>query len=351
MVVNEAQSGIFREGRSKVIKTAVIGCGGMGTIHANRYLAMPEAELAAVCDIKAQAAEVLANAAGVSGYTSAQEMLAEIKPEVVSIAVPTYLHVQLLKLAADYGAHIICEKPLALSAEEAEEAVQYCQARGVSLFVGHVVRFFPSYKQLADSIQRLGGTQGGIYHARRAGGHPGQVQAWFRDPLLSGGVILDLMIHDIDYIRGTFGEGVEVYAFQHQTEAMEYASATFRFRNGTLAQLVAFWGYPGSFHTSFEYADAAGIITGGSGDDDSLHIRRSVITDGGGPGFVETPSSVLLKDPYYLELEHFLGCLATGREPLVSAGDAVEAVRWAEAAKRSALTGLPVSLAAKEAFS
>ncbi|MBW4080772.1 Gfo/Idh/MocA family protein [Paenibacillus sp. S150] len=327
-----------------MIRTAVIGCGGMGNIHADRYMSMPEAELVAVCDVKEESAEALGRLAGVNYYLSARELLEREKPEVVSIAVPTFLHVPLVCLAADYGAHVICEKPLALTSREAEEAVRYCAGRGVRLFVGHVVRFFPSYRQLAEGVQ-LGGTQGGIYHAKRAGSHPGRVQEWFRDPALSGGVIIDLMIHDIDYIRGAFGDAAEVYAFQHQSDTMDYASATFRFENGTLAQLEAFWGYPGSFHTSFEYADAEVIISGGTPDGESLLIRRAV-SSGSGSGFVETPSSVLLQDPYYEELEHFLGCLASGAEPMVTAEDAVEAVRWAEAAGKSGATGLPVKLKA-----
>ncbi|WP_167348492.1 Gfo/Idh/MocA family protein [Paenibacillus etheri] len=330
-----------------MIRTAVIGCGSMGTVHADRYKSMPEAELVAVCDIVDKAAEVLGNLVGVSYFISVHEMLEQVKPEVVSIAVPTYLHVPLVRIAADHGAHVICEKPLALTSQEAEEAIRYCSERGVSLFVGHVVRFFPSYRQLAEGIKQLGSDQGGIYHAKRAGSHPGNVQEWFRDPLLSGGVIMDLMIHDIDYIRGAFGEAREVYAFQHQSEDINYASATFRFKNGTIAQLEAFWGYPGSFHSSFEYADAEGIISGGTGDGESLHIRKS-ITTGSTSGFVETPSGVLLKDPYFLELEHFLSCLISGEEPIVTAQDALEAVRWAEAAQQSAMTHQPVKLEVKE---
>lgn len=329
-----------------MIKTAVIGCGGMGNIHADRYMSMPEAQLIAVCDINGEAAERLGLLAGVKYYLSAQEMLEREKPEVVSIAVPTYLHVPMVRLAADYGAHVICEKPLALTSREAEEAVRYCNGKGVRLFVGHVVRFFPAYSQLAEGIRQHGGGGGGIYHAKRAGSHPGQVQEWFRDPALSGGVIVDLMIHDIDYIRGTFGEAEEVYAFEHRTETMNYASATFRFGNGTLAQLEAFWGYPGAFHTAFEYAGADVIISGGTPDGESVHVRRAAAS-GSAPGFVETPASVLLKDPYYEELEHFLRCIASGAEPKVTAEDAVQAVHWAEAAVSSGATGLPVKLDAK----
>jgi UDP-N-acetylglucosamine 3-dehydrogenase len=326
-----------------VIRTAVIGCGGMGSIHADRYRSMPEAELVAVCDIDEKAAEVLGNLVGVRYYISAVEMLEQVKPEVVSIAVPTFMHVPLVRLAADHGVHVICEKPLALTSQEAEEAIRYCEERGVRLFVGHVVRFFRSYRQLAEGIKQLGSAQGGIYHAKRAGSHPGNVKAWFRDPQLSGGVIMDLMIHDIDYIRGAFGEALEVYAFQHQSETINYASATFRFKKGTLAQLEAFWGYPGSFHSSFEYADAEGIISGGANDGESLHIRRSVASSSAS-GAVETPSSVLLKDPYFEELEHFLACLRSGEEPIVTAQDALEAVRWAAAAQKSGATGQPVRL-------
>lgn len=329
-----------------MIRTAVIGCGGMGNIHADRYMSMPDAELVAVCDIDKKAAEDLGNLVGVSYFISLEEMLEQAKPEVVSIAVPTYMHAPLVRLVADYGVHIICEKPLALTSQEAEEAIRYCEERGVSLFVGHVVRFDRSYRQLAEGIKQQASDVGGVYHAKRAGSHPGDLREWYRDPLLSGGVIMDLMIHDIDYIRGAFGEAHEVYAFQHQSKEVEYASATFRFKNGTIAQLEAFWGYPGAFHTSFEYANADNIIKGGTGDDHSLHIRKS-ITAGSTSGFVETPANVQLQDPYYEELEHFLDCIVNSCEAKVTAQDALEAIRWAEAAQQSAKSGQPVKLEMK----
>lgn len=322
-------------------KVAVIGCGGMGNIHADRYRSMPGAELVGVCDVNEAAGSALGAEAGVPWFRTAAELLEATKPDAASIAVPTYLHVALIKEVADRGVHVICEKPLALTSEEAEEAVRYCADRGVRLFVGHVVRFFPSYEKLAGQVRPLGGEAGGVYHAKRAGSHPGLVQPWFKDADKSGGVILDLMIHDIDFILGTFGEAVEVFAFNRKTNDIDYASATFRFKNGTIAQLEAFWGYPGAFHTSFEYAAAGGIVRGESDSSESLRVRRSA-PPGAGSGFVETPQSVLLEDPYYRELAHFLHCIETGEGPLVTAFDALEAVRWAEAALESAREKRPV---------
>ncbi|WP_230986810.1 Gfo/Idh/MocA family protein [Cohnella fermenti] len=326
-----------------MIKVAVVGCGGMGSIHADRYASMPEASLVGVCDVNEAAAKALGDAAGAPWFASMAAMLKKTKAEAVSLAVPTYLHVPLLKEAADCGVHVICEKPIALSAAEAAEAIRYCEERGVRLFVGHVVRFFPNYEQLAGKVREFGGERGGVYHAKRAGSHPALVQPWFKDADKSGGVIFDLMIHDIDYALGTFGEATEVFAFNKVTEEIDYATATFRFKNGTIAQLEAFWGYPGPFHTSFEYAAADGIVRGASTDSESLSVRVAA-PPGSASGFVETPQSVLLRDPYYRELAHFLACIESGGEPIVTAQDALLAVRWAEAAQESARTGLPVRL-------
>ncbi|RIE05199.1 gfo/Idh/MocA family oxidoreductase [Cohnella faecalis] len=312
----------------------------MGTIHADRYMSMPEAELVAVCDINEQAAASLGRTTGAPHFTSFQEMLEQAKPDAVSIAVPTYLHVPLVKQAAENGVHVICEKPIALTSEEAAKALRICEEYGVRLFVGHVVRFFPQYVQLAEKVELFGGDRGGVYHAKRAGSHPALVQPWFKETDKSGGVILDLMIHDIDYILGTFGEAVEVYAFNRVTDDLDYAAATFRFRNGTIAQLEAFWGYPGPFHTAFEYASAGGIVRADSSDAESLRVR-SAAPAGSGSAFVETPQSVMLQDPYYRELRHFLECLRSGEKPIVTAQDALLAIRWAEAALKSVRSGLP----------
>ncbi|MNH99657.1 putative oxidoreductase YcjS [compost metagenome] len=326
-----------------MLKVAVVGCGGMGTIHAEHYMRIPETELVAVCDLNEQVAIRLAERTQTPSYTSFIEMLEQAKPDVVSIAVPTYLHAPFIRLAAEKGVHIICEKPIALNSQEAEEAIGVCEQHGVRLFVGHVVRFFPQYTQLAERITQFGGKQGGVYHAKRAGSHPGLVQSWFKDTSQSGGVILDLMVHDIDYALGIFGEAVEVYAFNRVTDDLDYASVTFRFKSGVIAQLEAFWGYPGPFHTSCEFAGVGGIIRNDSKDAESLRVRR-VVEGGGGDGSVEIPQSTLLQDPYYRELQHFISCISSGEKALVTEKDALIALRWAEAAVESARTRLPVRL-------
>ncbi|MWV46988.1 gfo/Idh/MocA family oxidoreductase [Paenibacillus sp. HJL G12] len=325
------------------MKVAVIGCGGMGTIHADRYASMPGITLTGVCDIDVQAAEKLAEKTGATHFSSMEDLIREARPDVVSIAVPTYMHVPLIKQAAEEKVHIICEKPIALSPAEAAEAIDFCESRGVRLFVGQVVRFFPQYQQLAEQIQHAGSSSAGIYHASRAGSHPGLVRDWYHDRQKSGGVIVDLMIHDIDYVLGAFGEIEEVFAFHRVQGGIDYASATFRCTNGTIAQLEGFWGYPGPFTTTFEFAGKDGIIRYDSNDAQSVRVRRTADLEQDG-GFVETPQSELVHDPYYRELFHFLECIRSGMEPAVTAADALNALKWACAAEESAQSGLPVRL-------
>ncbi|ANE45320.1 oxidoreductase [Paenibacillus swuensis] len=325
------------------MKVAVVGCGGMGSIHAHSYAKMPAVKLVGVCDIRMEMAEELAGETGTTAFGSLEAMITAVDPDVVSITLPSYLHKDYVCKAADFGKHIICEKPLALTSNDAEEISRYCEHKGVQLYVGHVVRFFPEYVRMKQEIDAGRVGRVGVAHARRVGEHPGNKSLWFKEMEKSGGVILDLMVHDIDYMRWTLGEVKSVYCLNHRDEKMDYALVTLVFHNGTIANLEGFWGYPGSFRTSAEFAGSKGIIQNDSMASQSLHIRKASVNFDRSK-FAEVPQSPGYKSPYDLELAHFLACIQEQQEPRVTAKDACQAVRIAEAALESARTGNVVML-------
>jgi UDP-N-acetylglucosamine 3-dehydrogenase len=325
------------------MRVAVVGSGGMGRTHAAAYAGMSEVQLVGVCDIEYRLAEELAASLNTQAYSSFEAMIEAVSPEVVSLTIPSYLHTEYALKAAEKGIHIICEKPISLSLEDSKAMIDSCQKHGVRLFVGHVVRFFPEYVHMKQTVEagKLGRV--GVAHLKRAGGDPGEIKPWFRDETKSGGVIVDLMVHDIDFACWTFGEVESVYCLRRTEPHMDYALATLVFKSGAVANLESYWGYPGAFRTAAEIAGSKGVIRNDSLTSQSLQIRKAPVA-GTGERFVEIPQSPSYRDPYTIELNHFISCIRDGSEPIVTAQDGYKALEIANAARESAKTGKVIRL-------
>lgn len=325
------------------MKVAIVGCGGMGNVHALGYMNIPDVKLVGVCDVDVSLAQELAHKTGARAFTSFDDMLRETDFDVLSVTVPSYLHKEFTLKGAEAGKHVICEKPLALNLEDAAEMIRSCEQHGVRLFVGHVVRFFPEYVQMKQVIDdgKLGRV--GVAHAKRIGSHPGNARPWFFDEDKSGGVIADLMIHDIDFLRSAMGEVKSVYGLNQRVNDTDYAAVTLIFESGAVANLEAFWGYHGPFQTAVEIAGSKGIIRSDSQKISSLQICKAP-SDAEGRRFAEVPQSPGYASPYDLELAHFIQCIREGIEPVVTAHDAYKALEITLAAMESVRTGQSIQL-------
>jgi predicted dehydrogenase len=320
------------------MKVAVLGCGGMGRLHASMYARIDGVQVTAVCDEDADCAQTLADLAGAQCFQSFERMLAEADFEAVSITLPSYLHKPYTLQAARAGKHVICEKPIALNLEDADEMIRCCEENGVRLFVGHVVRFFPEYVHMKQDVDQGKIGRPGVAHAKRGGPHPGNARPWFKAFDKSGGVIIDLMIHDLDYLRWTFGEVSSLYAMQHSDANIDYALVTLQFENGAIANVEANWGYPGPFHTKAEIAGSGGVVIADSLKSASLHIHKASPANAASP-FVAVPESPGFHSPYELELGHFVVCIRNNEEAKVTPQDAYKALAIALAAVDSARSG------------
>lgn len=323
-------------------KVALIGAGTMGRTHAAAYVKMPGAQLVAVCDERAEAADAAAESYSCAAYYKIETLLAEAEADVIDVCTPTPSHLDVIKKAAAAGRNVICEKPLARTTGQAMEAVRVCKEAGVRLFVAHVLRWFPEFRKLHDLV--CSGAVGDVAMVRtaRCGGSP---PGWFADPKLSGGVVLDLIIHDFDWLRWTFGAAQRVYALGLSDAAKtgkDHALVTIRFENGVIAHVEGSWSRPGGFETSVEIAGSAGLLSFSSSE--SAPLTMQIKSPEGEQTGVTVPESPTGTDPYYRELEHFIGCLENGAEPEVTAEDGMEAVRLAEGALRSIATDRPVVL-------
>ena len=166
----------------------------------------------------------------------------------------------------------------------------------------------------------------------RGGGAPFGSDGWFMDPARSGGVLLDLAIHDFDWLRWTLGEVTQVRARKTGTgEGPEYALTVLTFESGCLGHVEATWMDPGGFRTTFEVAGSGGLIEFDSRTAPS--VRVSTI----GSTSVENPLAST-DDPYYQELRQFLDAVSAGTTPPVTGLDGLHALAIAIAATESAET-------------
>lgn len=320
------------------MKVAVIGCGGLGHIHAAAYQHMMDVELTAVCDIIADRADELAAETGATAYYTMDEMLEKAEFDVISVTVPSNSHKEMTVKAAQAGKHVISEKPIALSVADTQEMIAVCAANHVQFFVAHVVRFYPEYVQIKQVIAQGKLGQIGTIHTKRSGGHPALVKSWYGDVAQSGGVIVDLLVHDIDFLRWAVGEVKSVYAMGYRTEQLEFAFVTLEFECGAIANLEGVWGHPLPFHTMIEVAGSKGIIRNSSDQCDPININLYKSKEEKSR-FVAVPKSAADKSPYELELEHFLLSIRTGATPIVTADDASLALEIALAAEQSIHSG------------
>lgn len=323
-------------------RVAVIGAGTMGSVHSTAYVKMPRAELTAICDERAEAAQELAGERGCAAFPNVDEMLSQVEVDVIDVCTPTPTHLDIIKKAVAAGKNICCEKPLARTTGQAMEAVRICEDAGVTLFVAHVLRWFPEFAKLRELVQSGAVGKVGMVRTSRCGT---KQSGWFGDVKQSGGVVLDLIIHDFDWLRWTFGPIERVYAkglYEAGIPGKDYALVTLRMESGVIAHVEGSWARPSGFETSVEIAGSDGLLSFSSAESAPFAIQIEAKEDA--QVGVIVPESPVSVDPYYCELEHFINCLEDGRTPDVTAEDGMEAVKTCEAVLRSISGGRPVVL-------
>lgn len=330
-----------------MINVGLIGCGIMGGVHAEAYVALPDARLVAVTDVRPTAAEEVASRSQAEVAANAEALLRRPDVDAVDICTPTPYHKDLILKAAAAGKHIFCEKPLARTLEEAEEALDAVRKAGVKLMVGHVLRFSPPYVKAKDVLaQGRIGRPGVIRTTRGGGGFPTAWQDWYANARLSGGIILDMLLHDLDFLRWCFGDVERVYAKTTLTREIgrfEYALITLRFKSGAIAHVEGVWRDLGGFFYGYEIAGDGGLLTFDSRTTTPINAVAFEQSSGERPR-VAIPENPTLESPYQKEIRHFIECLVEGKEPSVTGEDGYRAMEVALAALKSAETGEPVTL-------
>lgn len=322
----------------------------MGTAHAAGW-AQTGAKIVGFLAETMQEAEPLATQHGAVVYKSLEALLRDV--DVLDICTPTHLHYEQTLMAAEAKVHVVCEKPLALTVDQGRTMIAACKQAGVRLLVAHVVRFFPEYA-LAQQIVAHGEIgRPGIIRLHRGSYRPKKpVGNWFLDESKSGGMMLDLMIHDFDYARWIGGDVERVYARKvsemHAGAPVDYGLAILKHRSGALSHVAGAWAYPPpTFRTALEIAGDGGGRGGGLvqfDSDASTPIHNLIMKANADAPDVALPSSPTLESPYTSQIKEFYAALQDGKPTRVSAEDGLAAVQIALAARLSAATGQAVTL-------
>lgn len=337
------------------MRAAIVGFGFMGRMHCRRWRDLEGAEVAAICDANPNIVEDTSMVGNIEGaaegvdfsniriYQDLEKMLSEEKPDAVSVTLPTYLHGEYSKRVLEAGVNVLCEKPMALNAADCERMIEAAKKSGKVLQIGHCIRFWPEYAKAKDVV--AGGEYGRVIAAtfQRLGAAPEWAwDNWIMDEQRSGGMALDLHIHDTDFVQYLFGMPRAVCSFgakradgqlMHIVTEYLYDDEKVVTAEGSWAMMPAF-GFEMSFNIVLEKATLVYNCT-----------REPTLRVCPAEGDAFTPK-VEKGDGYSLEIAHFANKIR-GEETktVITLEQSRDSVRIVEAEKESVKTGEQVSLA------
>jgi len=292
----------------------------------------------AVSDVVENLVKSASEKFNVKGYLSYEEMLRDAEVDAVVICTPTFLHKDMIMLAAEYHKHILCEKPLTVTVKEAEEVLSKISNSNVILQVGYMRRFDYAYQEAKKKINAgdIGRPVAFIGIARDPAPPPG----WAADPKLSGGIFLDMLSHDFDMARWLMNSeikrvyvegGAFIYEEIKEKGDLDVVTINFRFENGAV----------GFIHGSRKSAFGYDLRTEVLGTEGTVYIgyrQDPMFAIGVKQGLIYSGIKWFFKrfyDAYVEEDKHFIDCLINDKKPLITGEDGKKAVEIAEASWKS----------------
>ncbi|MBM5807153.1 MAG: Gfo/Idh/MocA family oxidoreductase [Cyanobacteria bacterium M_surface_10_m2_179] len=308
------------------VRVGVIGIGNMGWHHARVLSLLRDAELVGVADPDPMRGQLAVEQFGCRWFASYEEMLGEV--EAVCIAVPTLLHHRVGMACFKAGVHVLIEKPIAATQEEATELSAAAEQAGRLLQVGHIERFNPAFRELLKVVAK---EEVVVLEARRHSPNA--------DRANDVSVVLDLMIHDIDLVLEVAGSKVVRLAAAGGRSAegpIDYVNATLGFANGVVASLTASKMAHRKIRSLSAHCRSALVETDFLNRSLQIHRRTqlSFSADHGellyrNDGVIEEVSTSPV-DPLVAELEHFLQCVRGLEQPAVDGPQASRALLLAD---------------------
>jgi predicted dehydrogenase len=337
-----------------MLKVGIVGFGFMGRMHLRCWSRRQDSRVVAVCDtnpdVRANTADRVGNIEGASGrlefegigfFSSLDEMLQSVELDAVSLTVPTHLHAEYAVSILSKGIHVLCEKPMALGVDDCDLMIEAAGRSGKQLQVGHCLRFWPEYAKAKEFV--ADGRYGKVVAAtfQRLGSAPSWGQNdWFLDEARSGGVALDLHIHDTDFIQHLFGMPEAVSSqgvaqdgrLRHIVTQYLYDDDKVVTAEGSWAMSPSF-GFEMSFNLAFEKATVVYDLT-----------RQPAFRVCPAQGEVFVPE-VADGDGYMRQIAHFADVINGGKvDEVITAQQSRQSVKIVQAEKESIRTHHPVEI-------
>ncbi|HOV21854.1 MAG TPA: Gfo/Idh/MocA family oxidoreductase [Candidatus Ratteibacteria bacterium] len=234
----------------------ILGAGFMGEMHSTVYSQLPDVKIVGIADIRGEKAKSLARKFKTIPYFDPEQILKKPDIQIVDVCLPTFLHKEYVIKAAENKKDVICEKPIALTVEDANEMIKVCKENNVKFMVAQVIRFWPEYKFLKDAYdsKRYGDLK--LISMRRLSPLPTWGwENWLLSQEKSGGALVDLHIHDTDFLLYLLGEKPKkifskiVKNYNNDANVL----TTFTFGNGIVAHADGEWDFPPSFPFEMSY--------------------------------------------------------------------------------------------------
>ncbi|MCF0227006.1 MAG: Gfo/Idh/MocA family oxidoreductase [Methanobrevibacter sp.] len=312
----------------RTINVGVIGVGAMGYNHARVYYKLENANLIAVSDVSEKTLKKVCKKYDAQGYSDYEELLKNPDIEVVSVCVPTTHHYNIVMEAINHGKHVLVEKPIAFTLDEAKEMIKAAKEKGVILATGHVERFNPAVQKAKELIEN--DVIGDIVSAsaKRVGPFPPRIQ--------DVGVTIDLAIHDLDVMYYLFDEEVvQVYgtmgSILDNCEFEDHAEIMVNFDNDATGILEVNWLTP--------YKRRQIDITGTDGIISIDYIEQSLDVYGKFAQDIKINHEEPLKE----ELNSFIEAVANNKKPVITGEDGLNALKMVIAANRSSKEHKPIN--------
>lgn len=301
----------------KKIRTAVVGVGHQGKWHAEKFAALKNSELVAIVDKDSGRCATLAAELHTRAVTDFRELLGRV--DAVSIASPTRTHFDIASTLLEHGIHVLVEKPITTTLDEAETLVELAEGKGLVLQVGHLERFNPAVMALGEHL-----CEPQFIESNRI--------APYKPRSIDVSVVLDLMIHDIDLVHSIVAAPVaslDATGGSIISSDIDIANARIRFENGCVANVTA-------SRVGFKTERSLRIFQANAYFSVDLHNKKATICRKKGERPVMSPQDIAVDERSYgssdalmAQSEAFLASVAGGPPPLVSGRIGMQALKTA----------------------
>jgi len=308
-----------------MLRVVIIGCGGISDAHASAWEKIPDAAVEGVCDIRDEKSVALAKRFGCKAYKDYKRMINALKPDIVDICLPTYLHPEAAIWALNKGCNVLTEKPISLKKRDVARVYGAAEKNGKRFMVAQCVRFWDEFRYVAERY--ADGKYGKLLsgHMMRMGNAPrSSWDNWMNNPERSGLVPFDLHIHDLDYMVATFGTPLSVKRDRARFERQDYIHATYQYKDFFIVAEAAWfdsgYNFRSGFRFQFEKAVMEyehGVLTVYAQGEDAFRPFEKTDNEG---GYVPRTNA------YYNEIRYFTDCVLNGEDCSRVKADELETV-------------------------